>query len=292
MKPAPFTYHDPEHIDDLIALLSEVDDAKILAGGQSLLPMLNLRFLLPDHVIDINKIQALQFIGRQGNDLMIGAMTRQKDLLQSDTVRSACPVMQVALQYVGHFQTRNRGTLGGSLCHLDPSAELAAIASLYNAKLTLRGPDGSRNVNFDEWPLAYMTPNLGPNEVLEKVNLPLWEERHGHAFVEFQRRHGDFAIVAVGCLLAVDGSGSITRVALTVAGANVKPQRLTTTETALIGQPTNTATFAAAAAEAAKLDAMSDAYISREYRRKLAGALVKRALVAATASATGVPAYA
>lgn len=288
MKPAPFTYHDPEHIDDLIALLSEVDDAKILAGGQSLLPMLNLRFLLPDHVIDINKIPALQFIDRQGNDLVIGAMTRQKDLLQSDTARSACPVMQTALQYVGHFQTRSRGTLGGSLCHLDPSAELAAVASLYNARLTVRGPEGGREVNFDDWPLAYMTPNLGPHEVLEKVKLPLWEEQHGHAFIEFQRRHGDFAIVAVGCLLAVDGSGSITRVALTVAGANVKPQRLTATETALIDQPANETSFIAAAAEAAKLDAMSDAYISSEYRRKLTGTLVKRALVAATASATGV----
>lgn len=292
MKPAPFTYHDPEHIDDLVALLGEVDDAKVLAGGQSLLPMLNLRFLLPDHVIDINKIQALQFIDRQGTDLVIGAMTRQKDLLQSDTVGSACPVMRQALRYVGHFQTRNRGTLGGSLCHLDPSAELATVASLYNARLTVRGPDGSREVSFADWPLGYMTPNLGPDEVLEKVNLPLWEEQHGHAFVEFQRRHGDFAIVAVGCLLAVDASGSITRVALTVSGADVNPQRLTATETALIGQPANETSFAAAAAEAEKLEAMSDAYTSREYRRKLAGVLVKRALVAATASATGVATHA
>ena len=287
MKPAQFTYHDPEHIDDLIVLLSEVEDAKILAGGQSLLPMLNLRFLLPDHVIDINKIQALQSIDRQANDLVIGAMTRQKDLLQSNTVGSACPVMQQALQYVGHFQTRNRGTLGGSLCHLDPSAELAAIASLYNAKLMVRGPGGSRELSFDEWPLAYMTPNIGGDEILEKVKLALWEEQHGHAFVEFQRRHGDFAIVAVGCLLAVDGSGSITRAAITVAGADVKPHRLTSTETDLIGQPANETTYAAAAADATKLDAMSDAYVSSEYRRKLAGTLVKRALLAATASATG-----
>ncbi|MFP6733010.1 MAG: xanthine dehydrogenase family protein subunit M [Rhodospirillales bacterium] len=287
MKPAPYKYHDPETVDDLVGLLGDLEDAKILAGGQSLMPMLNMRFLLPEHLIDINKIAELRFTNNDNGTLHIGAMTRQRDLLSSEEVRQHCPIMSEALRLVGHFQTRNRGTMGGSLCHLDPAAELPAIACLYNASLNIKGPDGERRIGFAEWPLAYMMPNIAPEEVLTSIEIPYWREPHGYALVEFARRHGDFAIVAVACLLALDGSGLIAKAALSVAGATKTPIRLSDVEKALIGEKADNAAFSAAAASARKLDTMSDAYYPAAYRQRLVGVLVERALAQAAERARG-----
>jgi carbon-monoxide dehydrogenase medium subunit len=287
MKPAPFTYHDPKSVTDLVGMLNTLEDVKILAGGQSLMPMLNMRFVLPDHVIDINKITDLQFIHYENDRLQIGAMTRQCDLLSSDTILLQCPIMVEALQMVGHFQTRNRGTIGGSICHLDPAAELPVITSLYDATLNIVGPDGERQINFADWPLAYMMPNLAHEEVLTSIEFPVWQEPHGYAFVEFARRHGDFAIVAVACLLSVDELGKITKVALTVAGANISPVRLAEVENALIGEKAKSDTFSAAAKTAQKIETMGDAYYTAAYRTRLVGILVERALKQATKRMNG-----
>ena len=128
MKPPPFSYHDPETVAEVVGLLSRLENAKLLAGGQSLMPMLNMRFVLPDHIIDLNRVNGLSYIRENGNTLVIGAMTRQRDLEFSDVIRTRCPLMHEAIVQVGHRQTRNRGTIGGSLCHLDPSAELVSVA--------------------------------------------------------------------------------------------------------------------------------------------------------------------
>ncbi len=286
MKPAPFTYHDPTSIADVVALLARHEDAKLLAGGQSLMPMLNMRFVVPDDVIDLNGVADMNGIDDTGEALSIGAMTRQCELATSETVAARAPIVQQALSYVGHFQTRNRGTLGGSLCHLDPAAELPTVAAAYDAVLTAAGPDGARDIAFADWPLAYMMPNLAPEEVLTRITLPYWREAHGAAFVEFARRHGDFAIIGVAALLAVEG-GRITRAAVAVGGADVRPLRLAEVEAMLVGEAPGEAAFAEAGALARKIDAMSDAYVTAEYRQRLAGVMVERALAQAAERANG-----
>jgi len=284
MKPAPFRYHDPATLDDVVGLLGTLEDAKLLAGGQSLVPMLNFRFAQPDHLIDLNGVSELFGVDDDGTRLQIGAMTRQATLLDSPEVMQRLPVMAEALEWVGHFQTRSRGTIGGSLCNLDPAAELPVVALLYDAALGVRGPGGSRQVPMAEWPLAFMTPSLAPDEVLSSIAVEYWQDDHGYAFTEFARRHGDFAIVAIGCLLAVD-DGKITRAAIAVGGARETPYRLTPCEEALVGQPASSETFGKAAAIARQQEAMSDAYVPSAYRQRLAGVLTERGLAIAAARA-------
>ncbi|CAN0137409.1 unnamed protein product [Discosporangium mesarthrocarpum] len=286
MKPGPFTYHDPGTVAEVVALLASHEDAKLLAGGQSLMPMMNMRFVVPDHVVDLNTVGEMAGIADDGDALTIGAMTRQRDIMRSDAVAAKLPIAREALCWVGHFQTRNRGTIGGSLSHLDPAAELPLVAAATDAVLTVAGPDGSRDVPFAEWPLAYMMPAIGPDEVLTKISLPVWTEPHGYAFTEFARRHGDFAIVSVAAMLAVS-AGNITRAVIAIGGADTAPVRLRDTEAALVGQPATAETFAAAAADAKQIDAMSDAYVSAAYRQRLAGVLTERALAQAANRAAG-----
>ncbi len=286
MKPGPFTYHDPTSADEVVALLGQHEDAKLLAGGQSLMPMLNMRFVVPDHVIDLNGVAGIAGVSDTGDALEIGAMTRQRDLMTDASVGAKTPIVPEALDWVGHFQTRNRGTIGGSLCHLDPAAELPCLMAAYDAVLTVQGPDGAREVPFAEWPLAYMMPSIGPDEVLTGVRVPYWQERHGHGFVEFARRHGDFAIISVAALLAVDG-GKITRAAISVGGADTSPVRLAAAEAALVGAAPSPDAFRAAGETARGIEAMSDAYVTSAYRQRLAATLVERALAKAGERANG-----
>ncbi len=159
MKPPLFSYHDPRTTADVVGLLGSLDNAKLLAGGQSLMPMLNMRYVLPDHVIDLNRVDGLSYIRERDGALEIGAMTRQRDIEFSDLVRERCPLMHEAIAQVGHRQTRNRGTLGGSLCHLDPSAELVSVAAALDAKVSVTGKNGARSIDFAAFPVGYMTPS-------------------------------------------------------------------------------------------------------------------------------------
>lgn len=287
MKPAPFTYHDPATLDEALALLADLPDAKVLAGGQSMMPMMNLRYLQPEHVIDINRTAGLAYIREDAGAglLRIGAMTRQKDIMASPHVARAVPMAARALAHVGHFQTRSRGTIGGSLCHLDPAAELPLVALVHDAVLTVRSRDGARSVPMAEWPFAYMLPNLAPEELLTEVAFPLAPGWSGAGFVEFTRRHGDFAIVSAACLLALGPDRRIARAAVGVGGAAQTPIRVPEAEAALIGQLPGPDAFAAAARAATGIEAMSDSYFSAAYRQRLAGVMVRRALDEAAAEA-------
>src|SRR5256885_4448227 len=178
MKPPPFSYHDPRTIADVVGLLGRLDNAKLLAGGQSLMPMLNMRFVLPDHIIDLNQVEGLAFIRESNGALEIGAMTRQRDLEFSDLIRQRCPLMHAAILNVGHRQTRNRGTLGGSLCHLDPSAELVSVATALDATVMVQGPNGTREIAIDVFPVAYMTPAIEPNEIVTAGRFSLLSRPH------------------------------------------------------------------------------------------------------------------
>jgi carbon-monoxide dehydrogenase medium subunit len=283
MKPPPFSYHDPRAIGDVVGLLGRLDNAKLLAGGQSLMPMLNMRFVQPDHVIDLNRVEGLSFIRESDGALEVGAMTRQRDLEFSDVVGRQCPLMAEAIALVGHRQTRNRGTLGGSLCHLDPSAELVAVAAVLDATVTVAGPDGQREIPFAAFPVAYMTPAIEPNELVTAVRLPVWPKGHGYAFVEFARRHGDFAIVSAATLLVEDSAGRIARAAVVIGGMGMVPIRATALERALVGQAPDDTLLREACDSCRKLDAIDDVHAPASYRQHLATVLSRRALQQARA---------
>ncbi len=283
MKPPPFSYHDPRSIGDVVELLGRLDNAKLLAGGQSLMPMLNMRFVQPDHVIDLNRVEGLSFIREVDGALEIGGMTRQRDLEFSDVVATRCPLMAQAIALVGHRQTRNRGTLGGSLCHLDPSAELVSVAAALDATVTVAGPNGRREIAFAEFPVAYMTPAIEPNELLTAVRFPLWPKGHGYAFIEFARRHGDFAIVSAAALLVEDAAGRIGRAAVIIGGMGMVPIRAVELEQALIGQAPDDKLLREACETCRKFEAIDDVHAPASYRQHLAAVLSRRALEQASA---------
>jgi carbon-monoxide dehydrogenase medium subunit len=292
MKASAFSYHDPRSLDALYGLLGSLENCRLLAGGQSLMPMLNMRYAFPDHVIDINRIEGLDEIRLTDKGLFIGAMARQARIKEHPLVASHAPVLAEALHWVGHVQTRSRGTIGGSLCHLDPAAEQPCIAALYDAVLHVGGPRGVRDIAFSDWVVAYMTPALEPDEILLGLTLPPFAPaqgtgRIGHGFHEFARRHGDYAIVAAAALVALDPDHKITRAAISLAGVDVKPCRLQTAEAMLLGHKADPQLVLTAAQEAQKITMMDDAQISADYRQRLAVAMVKRALNDAVARAMG-----
>ena len=292
MKPPPFTYHDPTTVAEAVAILAGKDNARLLAGGQSLMPMLAMRFVLPDDVIDINNIAELSGIDVIDGGLRIGAMTRQRDIEFSDVVLQHCPLMREAILQVGHRQTRNRGTLGGSMAHLDPSAELPTVAMATDATIHVAGPQGTRDIAMAEFPAGYMTPAIELDEMVTGVSFPDWPQGHGACFNEFSRRHGDFAITSAAALMTLDGAGAINRISLTVSGVGPAPVRCNEAEAMLIGQRPDEDALRAAAETCRAIDAMADVHASSEYRQHLASVMARRAMVAAAerAAAAGRPA--
>ena len=278
MKPPPFTYHDPRTIPEVLDLLAEKDNARLLSGGQSLMPMLNMRYVLPDDVIDLNKVEGLSGIEAANGSLEIAGMTRQRDIEFSDMVSNRCPIMTEAILQVGHRQTRNRGTLGGSLAHLDPSAELPAVAMALDATIHVESKRGKRDIAMADFPAGYMTPSIELDEMVTGATFPLWEDGHGYAFIEFARRHGDFAIVSAGALMTTDGAGKVNRVSITVSGVGPEPLRCTEAEEMILGQTPELELFREAAETARAFDALEDIHAPSSYRQHLAAVLSRRAL--------------
>ena len=285
MKPAPFAYHAPTTIREAAQLLTDLELPKLLAGGQSLMPMLNMRYVFTENIVDLNRVTGLDGIALADGVIEIGAMTRQRLLLRDPLIAEHMSVLQEALHLVGHVATRARGTIGGSLSHLDPAAELPAILALHDGILVVQDNQGEREIAAADWFQGYMTPALEPHEILVSVKLPVWTEPHGYAFMEIARRHGDFAMAGAGALLAMDGGGIITRAAVIVFGVEVAPVRLHDAETCLIGQKAGAELFVRAAAYAEKLEAMEDIHASSDYRRQVAAVMVRRVLEKAAARA-------
>lgn len=289
MKPAAFAYHAPRDVDSAIALLGSLENAKILAGGQSLVPMLNMRYAAPDHLIDINKVAGLAGIRVQGDVIEIGAMTRQVELIESRELAQRLPLIAAALHHIGHVQTRSRGTIGGSLCHLDPAAELPLVALVHDAILVTRGPRGERAIRAAEWALGFMAPALSSDEILVSVRFGT-RGVQGFGFHEFARRHGDFAIVAAAALIELDG-GRVAKARIGLGGAAATPLRLDRLEQALLGRSATqlcqnvSQSDAAIMSVLAGMEILSDSYYSAEYRRHLARILLRRALEDATVRA-------
>ena len=280
MKPPPFHYHDPRSLEEALDLLAGRDNAKLLAGGQSLMPMLNMRFVQPDDVIDINHLQELSFVRETGGVIEIGAMTRQHELADAAVIRDRCPLMHEALKHIGHRATRNRGTIGGSLCHLDPASELPVVAMALDATIHVRSQGGARTLPMAEFPAFYMTPAIELDEIVTKISFEPWPEGHGAGFVEFARRHGDFAVVAAAAMLELGDDGAIRRASVVLGGVGPGPLRCAAVEAAVVGSRGGTA-FQEAVVSCREIDAMEDVHASSVYRRHLAEVLTQRALEAA-----------
>ena len=277
MKPAPFAYHRPQTVAEVVDVLARLDDAKLLAGGQSLMPMMNFRYVTPANVVDLNRVPELAGIAEDGDTLVIGAMTRQRDIKDSALVAARCPLLAEALHHVGHVQTRNRGTVGGSLAHLDPAAELPGVLLAHDAVLEIEGQEGARSVPMAQWTLGYMTPAIGPDELLVRVHVPAWPPGHGFGFSEVARRHGDFAMAGAGVLVQMDG-GSIRRCAIALVGVNDGPLRLDAAEALLTGHAPTSDRLRAAARTALDVPGIEDVHASAAYRRKIAAVVTRRAL--------------
>ena len=220
MKPAAFDYYDPTTLSEAMDLMARFGDAaRPLAGGQSLVPLMNLRLARPSHLIDLNRIDGLNYLKVDDGELRIGTMTRQRQLERSEEVKNGWPLLHEATGFVGHIQIRNRGTVGGSLCHAYPSAELPVTMVALGASFVLRRKDRQRIVRADEFITGPMTTLLEADELLVEIRVPAVSPNTGWSFQEVSRRHGDFALAAVGALVSLDSSGAIAMARLTFAGA-------------------------------------------------------------------------
>jgi CO/xanthine dehydrogenase FAD-binding subunit len=289
MKPAAFDYLAPESVDEALGALAGFgEEAKVLAGGQSLVPLMNFRLVRPRHLVDINGIEELAYIREAGGGLAIGAMTRQRALERSEVVRRACPLLSEAIPHIGHFQIRNRGTIGGSLVHADPAAELPAVVLALGGELVARRQDGQRVLSADRFFVAYLTVALEPGELLAEIQLPAQPPRTGWAFLEVSRRHGDFALVGVAALVTVDGDGVCTRASLALTGVGPTPVSADEAASVLVGaRPTARGFDEVGRRVAEALSPDGDLHASAEYRKHVAGVLARRALTRAAERATG-----
>jgi aerobic carbon-monoxide dehydrogenase medium subunit len=278
MKPAPFDYHAPRQLKEATELLAKLPNAKLLAGGQSLVPMMNFRYVIVDNLIDLGGIEELRGVTIGDGRMRIGSMTSQRDLELSSDIAKHCPLMVEALHHVGHRQTRNRGTIGGSLAHADPAAELPAICAVYDASIHVVSVRGARQIAFREFGTGFMTTALGADELVAAIELPIWRLGHGHGFHEFARRQGDFAIAGAAALLDVGAGNVVRRAALTLFGVASSPLRVDAAEVQLTGQPLDAEAIRAAAAAAWLIEPISDIHAGAEYRRHLAQVLSSRAL--------------
>ena len=286
MKPPPFSYAAPTTLAEAVGLLTEHADAepRVLAGGQSLIPLMNFRLAKPGYLVDLRNVAGLSGIRREGDVLVIGAMTTLSELEHSPEVAVAAPLLAEAIGLVAHAPVRNSGTVGGSLAHADPAAELPAVVLALDAELTAVGPGGTRAIPAAEFFQGPYSTALAPDEILTEIRLPVWPG--GHAFVEFSRIHANFAVVAVAALVELDGD-QIRRAALALAGVAPTPVRAVSAERSLAGAPAADPGVIRNAADAAAVDLSpaGDLHASAETRRGLARTYLRRGIELAVSRA-------
>ena len=281
MKPAAFEYHAPESVDDAVGLLSSHEDAKVLAGGQSLVPMMSFRLARPACIVDINGISDLDYIRSNAGDLQIGAIARQTALEDSSEVAAHAPLLVTATGYVGHRAIRNRGTLAGSLAHNDPASEYPAVLMALGASVTAVSSGGSRVLSVEDLVSGhFLSTALGPDELITEIAVPA--HSGGHGFAEFARRNGDFAVAGAAAMVTMNGN-AVASASITAFGGT-HPARLDEAEAALVGSDGGSAAVAEAAARAAsQFPSTDDIHGSADYRRNLIDVLTRRALQQAVA---------
>lgn len=279
MKPPRFEYHRAGSVDEAVALLAEhADEAKVLAGGQSLVPLLSLRLARPAHLVDINRVTGLDEIAN-GSGLTVGAMVRHRAIERSAAVRAANPMLAYAVGFIGHGAIRNRGTIGGSLAHADPAAELPAVLLVLDGEIEARSARGARTVAAADLFEGFLTTSLAADELLTTVRVPPLPAGTGWSFREFSRRSGDFAIVGVAATVRLDANGNVGEARLAFSGVDQKPVRATDAESQLAGAtPSDDVWKTAARAAAAPLAPGSDIHGSTAYRKHLAAVLAEGAL--------------
>jgi aerobic carbon-monoxide dehydrogenase medium subunit len=282
VKPAKFDYHRPATIDEAIAVLGRYQgEARVLAGGQSLVPMMNFRLATPAGIIDLNRIPGLAEVTAADGIVAIGAMARQRRLEFDPLVALRLPLLSEALRWVGHLPTRTRGTIGGSIAHADPAAEIPMVLQALTGEVVVRGPQGTRRIGAPDLFLAPLTTSLNPDEILTEVRLPAMPANASYAIEEFARRKGDFAIAAIAAVVVRDGERCMTA-RLATAGIGPVPVRLREAEVILEERGLGEAAVAAAAERAAELvEPMADHNASADFRRHLTGVLTRRAVVKA-----------
>jgi aerobic carbon-monoxide dehydrogenase medium subunit len=280
LKPAPFEYVAPGSLEEALSVLQEnVSDGRILAGGQSLIPLLNLRLAKPKVLIDLNCLSGLDGIHETAEFLSIGAMTRQSTIERSTAVQERCPLLAEAVGHIGHVAIRHRGTIGGSLAHNDPAAELPAVALVLDAKFEIVRRGETRAVAAEDFFVDYFTTALGPDELLHNLLLPPLKPSSGYALEEITRRHGDFAIVGVAVVLDLDESEAIRDARIALFGVAPTAVRARAVEAALQGQkPDADVLRGAAALLSDSLDPPSDIHASSAYRKRVGAVLTARAL--------------
>lgn len=287
MKPSKFKYFDPETTDEVLALLAEFGtDSRILAGGQTLGPMLNLRVLSPDVIIDINRVKELSFRQHDGSGFWrIGALTRQGELEDDPTTTQLQPLVALALPLIAHRAVRNRGTVGGSLSHSDPSAEWGALVLTLDATLISRSADGTiRETAAKDFHQGLLETALAPDELLVEIRLPDAPKGASHGIVEFSRRHGDLALAGAACLIVTDAEGRCSEARVTLFGVEETPRRLPAVEAMLAGERLDERLVMAAAEHGSTLvSPMSDAANSADYRQRLTSAMIERSIKQAVA---------
>lgn len=289
MKPPPFDYAAPATVEEAVAVLAGHDgDARILAGGQSLMPMLNFRLLEPSLLVDITRIPELKGIRDDGDGMTVGAATRHVDLQESELVRTRFPVLGAALSHVAHLAIRNRGTLGGSLSHADPAAELPMMAVLLDAEIRVAGVRGARTIAAEAFFLGALATDLADDEIVVSVRFPYPAGGTGWGFTEMARRCGDFALAAAATLIGVSGEHEVTEARIAVMGVDETPLRVAGAERLLVGRRLDSGAIAdAARAVREAVTPNADLQASAEYRRHLAGVQVAGALAQAGERARG-----
>lgn len=280
MKPAPFEYLAPRTVEEALAALQRSSpDGKLLAGGQSLLPLLNLRLARPKVLIDLNAIPTDGGIRETAQSLAVDALTRQSAVERSSLVRERCPILAEAMRHIGHAAIRHRGTIGGSLAHGDPAAELPAVALALDAKFEIARPGGARVVAADEFFLDYLTTALEPDEMLRQISFPVLDSFTGYGLEEIARRHGDFAIAGVVAIVNLDDAGKVAEARIALFALAPTPVRARKAESSLIGrEPDDQVIGGAAALVREVLDPASDTRASAAYRKHAAEILTARAL--------------
>jgi aerobic carbon-monoxide dehydrogenase medium subunit len=289
MKPAPFEYHRPDSVDEALALLAEHGyDAKLLAGGQSLIPAMNFRLATPAVLIDLNRIAALVYERDDGGIMRIGAMEPQRDVEWTGIAGRLAPLLAEALPHVAHAQIRNRGTIGGSIAHADPAAEIPAVMLALDARFHLRSPNGTRVVRAGDFFTGLFGTALEAEEMLVEVEIPPAAPRTGWAFDEVSRRHGDYALAGIAATVQVDDAGRCTSARIALLSVGDGPVLAAEAAAALVGaEPSDAAIRAAADAAAQRdIDPPGDIHASPEYRRQLTNVLVRRVLPRAFARAS------
>jgi CO/xanthine dehydrogenase FAD-binding subunit len=283
VKPARFNYYDPTTVDEALALLAQHGDgAKVLAGGQSLVPLMNMRLARPEHLVDLNGVRELEYIRREDGWLRIGALARQRHVERASEVGEGWPLISRAIGYIGHTQIRNRGTVCGSLAHNDPASELPAVMSALEAQFVIRSTRGERTVGADEFFVSYLTTCLEPEEMLVEVRVPAPPAGSRPAFQEVSRRHGDFALAGAAGIIALDSAGVCTQARMALFGVGAGPVRVPEAEAMLVGERPTEALLRQVGLKASEpLEPDSDIHASAEYRKEVGGVMVRRALLEA-----------